>query len=145
MPVTSEQHEDLKDWFKTTLRVRYADTDRMGLVYHSNYFIYFEACRSDLIRQLWKSYSLIEEDGYLLLVIEAHCRFRKGAEYDDFLNVYAKISSFTETRLHFDYKIVREKDNQIIVEGYTEHCFADKNAKPCKMPEDLKKILLQKT
>lgn len=141
--MTSEHHDDLRSWHKSTLRVRYADTDRMGVVYHSNYFIYFEACRSDLIRQLWKPYSQIEKDGYLLLVIEAYCRFRKGAEYDDIIAVYAKISKFTDTRLHIDYKIFREQDNAPLVEGYTVHCFADHNGKPCRMPGDLKEILNQ--
>lgn len=134
----------LEDWHRITLRVRYADTDRMGVVYHSNYFIYFESCRSDLIRNLWKSYAEIEKDGYLLLVIEAGCKYYKGAGYDDLLTVYGRISDFTDVRLRFEYKIVLERDNTLLVRGFTEHCFADKNGKPCKMPEELKKRLTER-
>jgi acyl-CoA thioester hydrolase len=135
---------DLRNWHREQLRVRYADTDRMGVVYHSNYFIYFEACRSDLIRHLWKSYYEIEKDGYRLLVIHAACRYRKAAEYDDLLNVYGKIASFTDTRLRFEYMIFRQKDDALIVDGFTEHCFADHHGKPRRMPEELKKILMGK-
>ncbi|TKJ38392.1 acyl-CoA thioester hydrolase [candidate division LCP-89 bacterium B3_LCP] len=141
VPVVKES--DLSEWHKVTLRVRYADTDRMGVVYHSNYFIYFEACRSDLIRNLWKPYSEIEKDGYLLLVIEANCRYRKGAEYDDILNVYGRITKFTETRIQFNYAVFRTCDEKPLVEGYTEHCFADSNGKPCRMPRDLNEVLKQ--
>lgn len=135
---------DLRNWHIERLRVRYADTDRMGVVYHSNYFIYFEACRSDMIRNLWKSYYEIEKDGYRLLVLQAGCRYRKAAEYDDVLNVYGKVANFTETRIHFEYMIFREKDDSLIVEGFTEHCFADHESKPRRMPEELKRILIGK-
>ena len=139
----SSTHEkpNLEEWHKEIIRVRYADTDRMGLVYHANYFIFFEACRSSLIRSLWKPYSLIEEDGYVLLVIEANCRYRKGAGYDDVLNVYARVADFSGSRIRFEYKIYGNNDNKLLVEGYTEHCFADKKGKPRRIPEELKKIL----
>ena len=134
---------EVRNWHIEKLRVRYADTDRMGVVYHANYFIYFEACRSDLIRNLWKSYFEIEEDGYRLLVIRVGCNYRKAAQYDDVLNVYGKVASFTDTRIRFEYMIFRERDNALIVEGFTEHCFADQTGKPRRMPQELKMILLR--
>ncbi len=135
---------NLTNWHSERLRVRYADTDRMGVVYHANYFIYFEACRSELIRSLWKPYSELEKEGYLLLVIDAGCRYRQAAEYDDILFVYATISKFTDVRIRFEYRIIRDSDQALIVEGYTEHCFADKKGKPCRMPPELKEILTEK-
>ncbi len=132
---------DLSQWHAERLRVRYAETDRMGFVYHANYFIYFEACRSDLIRNLWRPYSELEREGYLLLVIEAGCRYRKAAEYDDVLMVYGRVSKFTEVRIRFEYKVYREKDEALIVEGFTEHCFTDQQSKPCRMPAELQRIL----
>ncbi len=140
--MTALDHQlDLSQWHPEKLRVRYADTDRMGVVYHANYFIYFEACRSDLIRHLWKPYSEIEKEGYLLLVIDAGCKYRKAAEYDDILIVYGTVSHFTDVRIKFEYKIYRENDNLLIVDGFTEHCFADTKSKPRRMPEELKTIL----
>ena len=132
-----------RDWHKISLRVRYADTDRMGVVYHANYFIYFEACRSDLIRNLWKPYSEIEKDGYLLLVIQTYCRYRKGAQYDDILTVCGRITEFTGTRIRFEYQIFQEDEDVILVEGFTEHCFTGKNGKPRRMPEELREILIR--
>lgn len=113
----------------------------MGLVYHSNYFVYFEACRSSLIRHLWKPYSQIEKDGYFLLVIEASCRYRRGAQYDDVLAVYARVAGFSATRIRFEYRIYKEGGDDLLVEGQTEHCFTDKNGKPCRMPQELKRLL----
>jgi acyl-CoA thioester hydrolase len=130
-----------KDWHKETIRVRYADTDRMGVVYHANYLIYFEACRSSLIRKLWKPYAEIEQDGYLLLVIEAHCRYRKGAQYDDLLDVYARVSDFSDTRIRFEYRVLSSSEGTLLVEGSTEHCFTNRDGKPRRMPGELKAIL----
>lgn len=138
-----QQLLEANGWHRETLRVRYADTDRMGVVYHANYFIYFEACRSSLIRRLWKPYSEIEKDGYLLLVIEAGCRYLKGAQYDDLINVYARVSRFTDTRLRFDYRIYTDQGDDLIVEGFTEHCFTDQDGKPRRMPDELKMILTE--
>ena len=135
------QGPDPQDWYDTTLRVRYADTDRMGVVYHSNYFVYFEACRAELIRRLWKPYSQIEKDGYLLLVIEAFCHYHRGAEYDDVLTVRARVADFSDTRIRFEYQVFRNEGEAPLVEGFTEHCFADLKGKPRRMPEELKQIL----
>jgi len=143
MPSTHTK-PNLEEWHKETIRVRYADTDRMGLVYHANYFIYFEACRSSLIRTIWKPYSQIEKDGYILLVIEASCRYWKGAGYDDLLNVYARVADFSGSRIRFEYKIYKDDDNTLLVEGITEHCFADKWGKPRRMPVELQKILSER-
>ncbi len=131
------------NWHRETIRVRYADTDRMGVVYHANYLIYFEACRSSLIRKLWKPYSEIERDGYLLLVIEAFCRYRKGAQYDELLDVYGRVADFSDTRIRFEYRILSAQEGTLLVEGSTEHCFTDRRGKPRRMPRELKAILTE--
>ena len=123
------------------IRVRYADTDCMGVVYHANYLQYFESCRTELIRHVWKSYRGIEHGGWFLMVLEAHCRYLQSAKYDDVLIVDGTISGYTETRLRFDYQIRHQESNRLLVDGFTEHCWTDTRGKPCRMPPELKKIL----
>jgi len=128
-------------WHVEQVRVRYADTDRMGVVYHANYLIFFEACRSSLIRKIYKSYLNIEADGYLLVVIETGLSFRRSSGYEDILDIYGKVASFSQTRIKFEYKAVNQKTGELVVEGFTEHCFTNQDGKPCRMPEDLHSIL----
>lgn len=131
-------------WHVESVRVRYADTDRMGVVYHAYYLVFFETCRSSLIRELYKSYLDIEADGYLLVVIEAGCHYRKSSDYEDVLNIYGRVSYFTETRIRFDYKAINRETNELIAEGFTEHCFKNQKGKPCRMPRDLFAILTER-
>jgi len=136
-----DKYSDFQAWEKTTIRVRYADTDRMGVVYHANYFVYFESERAELIRNLWKPYSQLEKEGLLLPILEAFCRYRKGAEYDDVLTVGTRVVDLSSTRLRFEYQIYLGDETNLIAEGYTEHCFTGLDGKPRRMPEDLKRIL----
>ncbi|MCX6641023.1 MAG: thioesterase family protein [bacterium] len=135
--------EDYANLQQVQVRVRYADTDRMGIVYHANYLLFFESCRTELIRRVWKPYLQIEQEGYLLVVLEAHCRYRQSARYDDLLTVQGRVGFFTETRIRFEYQIFREGLKAPIVEGYTEHCWTDASGKPRRMPSELKDILKQ--
>jgi acyl-CoA thioester hydrolase len=114
----------------------------MGWVYYANYLYYFEVGRSDLIRSLWKSYREMEADGIILPVVESHCRYVKGARYEDELEITSVFSAPGPARIRFDYEIRRVDCENLLVEGYTIHCFVNKSGRPMRMPDDLVRALL---
>lgn len=132
---------DFRDFEKTTVRVRYADTDRMGVVYHANYFEYFETGRADFIRRIWKPYAELEKEGLILPVIEAGCRYYKSAEYDDVLTVCTRVENFTDARLCFHYSIFKSAEIHSLAEGFTVHCFMNLQGKLRRIPSPLRRIL----
>ena len=89
------------------VRVRYAETDWMGVVYYANYFVWFEIGRTDWLRETGQSYREMEADGVQLPVIEAHCEYRRAAQYDDELEIRTRATLLTPVRIRFDYEIVR--------------------------------------
>jgi acyl-CoA thioester hydrolase len=97
-------------WFAHTLRVRYSETDQMGVVYHTNYLNWMEWARTELIRECGFPYRQIEERGLLLPVLEADLKFRLPARYDDVVTVFTRINVFTNVRLEFAYEIRRQSD-----------------------------------
>ena len=111
---------------QTRLRVRYAETDQMGIVYHSNYLIWFEVGRSELFRGINLPYTMFEEQGLGLAVIEASCRYRLPARYDDevIVSTNVKISS---RKVTFTYLVYRE--STLLAEGKTIHVFVNKQGR----------------
>ena len=120
----------------TQIRVRYADTDKMGIVYYANYLIYFEVGRTEFIRQIWKPYSEIEKMGYILPVLSAEVKYKNSASYDDLLTIKTTLVKFTKTRLIFNYEVYQE-DSSLLAVGATEHCFSHPDGRPRFMPEEL--------
>lgn len=120
---------------RTKLRVRYAETDAMGWVYYATYLSYFEVGRTELIRNAWKPYREIEAGGLKLPVVEAACRYVRGARYDDELDINTHLTLPTAFRIRFDYRILR--DGLLIAEGQTIHCFVGQNGKPVVIPPEL--------
>lgn len=118
----------------STVRVRYAETDQMGMVYHSNFLIYFEIGRTDYLRQLGFTYRKMEEDHVYMPVTESHCRYFVPAVYDDELIVLTKLEMISRLQLKFHYEVIREKDSKMIAEGYTVHVPINNEGKPCRMP-----------
>ncbi len=116
------------------VRVRYAETDKMGVVYHSNYFVWFEVARTDLLRRAGWSYKEMEADGFALPVIEARCEYRQPARYDDELDVQATGHLLSAVRVRFDYVIVRPADALTIAAGHTVHAALDRSGRPCRLP-----------
>lgn len=114
----------------------------MGWVYYANYLYYFEVGRSDLIRSLWKSYREMEADGIILPVVESHCRYVEGARYEDELEITSVLSAPGPARIRFDYEIRRVDCENLLVEGYTIHCFVNKSGRPMRMPDDLVRALV---
>jgi acyl-CoA thioester hydrolase len=101
-------------WFQHHIRVRYQETDQMGVVYHANYLNWFEVGRTEMIRKMGLSYRSIESSGLLLPVIEADLKFKKPARYDDIISIYTRIQSFTNVRLEFAYEIrLSKQENEV--------------------------------
>jgi acyl-CoA thioester hydrolase len=109
---------------KCQLRVRYAETDKMGIVYHSNYLIWFEVGRSELFREIDLPYTSFEEQGLALAVVEASCRYRSSAHYDDELEVVTVLEKLTTRSVTFSYQILRQ--GKVLAEGKTVHLFINK-------------------
>jgi acyl-CoA thioester hydrolase len=114
---------------ETNIRVRYQETDQMGVVYHTNYLVWFEVGRSDLIRQIGISYQELENMGLLLPVVEVNCTYRSPAHYDEEVCVRTQIQEMTGGKLVFQYEIVRLEDGQQLVTGYTKHLWVNKEMK----------------
>jgi acyl-CoA thioester hydrolase len=118
------------------VRVRYADTDKMGIVYYGKYFEYFEAARTELLRVCGLPYSVIEERGFALPVRAASARYTRGAKYDDLLRIEVSMPEVHGARLEISYRIFTEDDAQPIVEGETTLVFVEQSSgRPCRPPE----------
>ncbi len=133
------------EWFETRIRVRYQETDQMGVVYHSNYFIWFEIARTELIRSIGITYNDIEKSGLLLPVIDVSCQYKIPAKYDEELLIRVLVSKYTGLRIDFIYEVVRLFDQELLASGFTKHVFIDYDYKPRRLdrviPEFHKKIL----
>lgn len=112
----------------TKIKVRYAETDKMGIVYHSNYYIYFEVAREDFIRKAGIEYRDMEEMGIMMPLVETRCKYHEGATYADELLIETSLKELSPVKVLLQYKVIREKDNKLIAEGETTQTFVDKNA-----------------
>lgn len=126
----------LSDWFDTPLRVRYAETDKMGVVYHSNFIVWFEVGRTDLCRQCGFSYRDMEiEDDAHLMVVEVQCRYRRPARYDDDILVRTRIAAFGRRTLRFEYEVHRAQTGELLAEGSTSHVVTTSEGRVRSFPE----------
>jgi acyl-CoA thioester hydrolase len=116
------------------IRVRYAETDKMGVVYYANYFVWFEVGRTDLLRESGWNYREMEIDGFALPVIEAHCTYRESAKYDDDIEVRTSGTMLSPVRVQFTYEVVRMADAATLATGTTVHATLDRNGRPCRLP-----------
>ena len=122
------------------VRVRYAETDKMGVVYYANYFVWFEVGRTDLLRGAGWSYREMEGDGISLPVIEAHCDYRQPARYDDELEIRTVGTLRSPVRVEFTYDIVRTSDVVLIATGRTVHAALDQDGRPRRLPQRVRGI-----
>ena len=123
-----------KDVVECELRVRYAETDQMGIAYYANYLIWFEVGRSEFCRQRDFSYAVLEGLGYKLVVTEAQCRYRNAARYDDLITVQTRLKALDKRIITFGYEIVRK--DELIAEGETRHLCVDAAGKPKSLPKE---------
>jgi acyl-CoA thioester hydrolase len=124
----------------SVIRVRYAETDKMGVVYYANYFVWFEVARADLLRSLGWSYREMEHAGVALPVIEAHCDYHRPARYDDEMEVRSKGRMLSPVRMEFTYEVVRQEDQMVAASGRTVHAALDLAGMPCRLPDRIRQL-----
>jgi acyl-CoA thioester hydrolase len=131
---------------ETRLRVRYAETDQMGVVYHANHFIWFEVGRVELLRQLGFSYRDMEQsDGCFIAVVDARCRYKAPVRYDDEVIVRTQLKNVRESVIHFGYELVRADDDELLAEGETTHIVTNEAMKAVQLPEKYLKVFRKAT
>ena len=129
--------------YETKLRVRYAETDQMGVVYHSNYIIWFEVGRVEMLRSLGFTYREMEkQDGTHIAVVDVRCRFKAPALYDDSITVRTRLLNVRDSLLHFGYEILREADGTLLAEGETVHLVVDAEFQRMPLPEKYRQRFL---
>ena len=114
------------------IRVRYAETDRMGLLHHSIYFVYFEMGRTELLRARGYSYRDIEDSGHFLVIIDIGCKFKKPAYYDDLLTIRTTVARVTHVKIVHEYRVFRGED--LLAEGHSTLACVDREGKPQALP-----------
>jgi acyl-CoA thioester hydrolase len=131
------------EYHDTTLRVRYAETDQMGVVYHSNYLIWFEVGRVELMRATGFDYRVMEtDDDCYIVVAEAHCRYEKPARYDQVLRVRTRIAEWRNRIVKFSYEIFVDEDSTLLATGYTTHVVCGRNGRPKSLPPKYRDVLV---
>jgi acyl-CoA thioester hydrolase len=125
----------------STIRVRYAETDQMGIAWHGEYLAWFEVGRTDLLRGCGCTYRDLEAQGLRLPVIEVQARFLRPALYDDVLEIRTRLSDLRKVRVTFAYEVLREGTEGPLATGSTSHAALDREGRPCRIPEDLRRRL----
>jgi acyl-CoA thioester hydrolase len=133
----------MNEWHETEIRVRYAETDQMGIVHNSNYLVWFEVGRSEFCRARGFSYKEMEEkENALMVVAECYCRYKSPAFYEDVLTVRTRVEEIRSRSLRFMYEIYRASGETLIAEGETLHLVTDGNKKVRSLPAIYKQMLL---
>lgn len=123
----------------TSVRVRYADTDKMGITYYSKYLEWFEVGRTEMLRDIGFPYTQLEKEGIGLPVLEAYCHYHRAAKYDQLLRIVSTVKTLPRVTIHIDYKIYDEQ--VLLVDGYTTHPFIGISGKPVRAPKSLLDVL----
>ena len=126
---------------RTRVRVRYADTDQMGVVYYANYLVWFEVGRTEWLRESGWSYREMEQAGISLPVIEAHCEYRQPARYDDEIEIRTEARVLTPVRIRFDYEARRTADETLSATGHTVHAALGADGRPRRLPARVLEII----
>ena len=124
------------EYHDAIVRVRYAETDQMGVVYHANYLIWFEVGRVELIRALGIEYKRMEiEDDCHIVVADAHCRYHDSALYDEVLRIRTRIAESRNRIIKFSYEVLRDADGKVLANGETTHVICGSDGRPKMLPE----------
>jgi acyl-CoA thioester hydrolase len=133
--------DSLTRWTSTTLQVRYAETDQMGVVYYANYLVWFEIGRTDFCRQHGFAYREMEkQDGLYIMVAEARCRYKSPARYDDQILIRTCLKETRRRVLTFAYEIYRQATNELLAEGETVHVVTDREGHPRSLPDRYREL-----
>ena len=131
------------EYHDAKVRVRYAETDQMGMVYHANFLVWFEVGRVELMRALGVEYKEMEkEDDCHIVVADVHCRYHHSARYDDVLRIRTRIAESKNRVVVFSYEVIRDADGQVLANGETTHVICGSNGRPKLLPEKYRKIMV---
>src|SRR5436309_906486 len=119
------------------IRVRYAETDRMGLLHHANYIVYFEAGRTELLRKRGLSYREVEDAGHFLVIVDVGCKFKRPAYYDDILALRTVVERVTHVKIVHRYEVRR--DGLLLAEGHSTLACVDRAGRPQPLPDILRR------
>ena len=125
---------------KTYLSVRYAETDRMGIMHHSRYYPWFEVARGDFIKQFGGSYRELEESGILMPLTETHSKYIQGLKYDEEAVILCKLAELSVAKCKFEYEVYRISDNKLVNTGYTKHGCVDESFRPVNLKKKNPKV-----
>ena len=123
------------------VRVRYAETDKMGVAYYANYFVWFEVGRAELCRKKGFSYADLEALGYILVVTDAHCHYRNSARYDETIIIRTRLKGINKRMITFGYQLLRNGSEEELAEGETRHLSIGPNGKPKSLPDKFVDLL----
>jgi acyl-CoA thioester hydrolase len=125
----------MKDVVDVDIRVRYAETDQMGVAYYANYLVWFEVGRSEFCRKRGFRYAELEALGYKLVVTDVHCRYRNSARYDETVVVRTRLKGVNKRMIIFGYEVLRKDEEEVIAEGETRHICVDSIGKTKSLPD----------
>lgn len=129
------------EYFDFEYRVRYGDTDKMGISYYANYLVWFEAARTEYFRKLGLPYTECEKKGYYLPVVEAGIKYKGSSTYDDLLIVRTSVSELKLSAMRFEYQVFHGTTKALLTTGFTVHVFVDEKMKPVRMPEEVSGVV----
>ncbi len=126
---------------RVAIRPRYGEVDRMGVVYHANYLLYFDIGRTDYLRQRGIPYAEVEERGYLLSVVDVGVKYKRSARYDEDLELVTRLARFTKATVLFEYELFGP-DGRLLTTGFTKlACLDKRDNRPTMLPADLRALL----
>ncbi len=132
----------MKPFYETSVRVRYAETDQLGLVYHANFPVWFEVGRVEAIRQMGTAYKQMElEDDCHIVVADAQCRYHHPARYDDVLRIRTRVLGARSRTLHFGYEVFHQESGVLLATGATKHVVCGRNGRPKTLPAKYRRAL----
>jgi acyl-CoA thioester hydrolase len=129
------------NYFDFEYRVRYGDTDKMGISYYANVFIWFEAARTEYFRALGLPYTECEKKGYFLPVVETSAKYMAPSTYDDLLIVRTSVSEIKSSSMRFEYQILHKETQKLLVTGFSLHVFVSAALKPVRIPDEIREIV----
>ncbi len=129
------------NYFDFEYRVRYGDTDKMGISYYANYFVWFEAARTEYFRALGMPYTECEKKGLYLPVVETQAKYYAPSTYDDLVIVRTSVSELGAAKIRFEYQVFNQASQKLLVTGYSVHVFVDQGMKPARVPEEIVQVV----
>jgi acyl-CoA thioester hydrolase len=123
------------------VRVRYAETDKMGVAYYANYFVWFEVGRAELCRRKGFSYADLEALGFILVVTDAQCHYRSSAKYDEVIIIRTRLKGINKRMITFGYQLLKKESEEILAEGETRHLSIGPNGRPKSLPDPFLDLL----